>query len=383
VPASRAVDVPIVVVGAGPVGLFMAVRLRAAGIETVVVERRPERTPGSRAIGVHPPSVRAFDELGMGAALRQHAVRIQRARARGADGELAALDLAAAGEVLSLPQRCTEALLEARLEALGGRVERGLELVELRQDPLGVDVGLRGRGGDIGVRAAVVVSCDGRASRVRELLGIGGWGGRYPDRYLMADVPGETGAADEATITLHPDGVVERFPLPGAERWVVHAGTSVPDEPERRSALLRAAVAQRTGTTLAAERPVAASAFGIERFVAERFVRGRVALAGDAAHAVSPIGGQGMNLGWLDALALGPAVEALLDGAAPATVLGRYERHRRRRAREAVWRAELNTRLGRPMTPAQARWRDMALRVALRRPLRGLLIGAFTMRGLT
>jgi 2-polyprenyl-6-methoxyphenol hydroxylase-like FAD-dependent oxidoreductase len=375
-------SVPVVIVGAGPVGLFMAVRLRAAGVEVLVIERRSERTAHGRAIGVHPPSVDAFAALGMAEALRACAVRIRRARAQGVDGELALLDVTPAGELLALPQRATEGVLEQRLRALGGDVAYGHELVGLRQEGQGVEVRLRADGAERSVRALLVIGCDGRASRVRELLGVAGRGSRYPDRYLMVDAPGRVGAPDEALIALHPAGVVERFPLPEGERWVAHVGRSVPEAPEERAALLGGALARRVGVDLPSAATASTSAFGIERFVADRMAVGRVALCGDAAHAVSPIGGQGMNLGWLDAMALGEAVEAVLAGADPAVALGRYDLRRRRRAQRAVWRAELNTRLGRPMPATRARLRDGVLRLALRRPLDALLVGAFTMRGL-
>src|SRR5699024_2021681 len=141
----------------------------------------------------------------------------------------------------------------------------------------------------------------------------------YPDTYLMGDVA-DSGTRRGARIHLEPGGVIEAFPLPGAmRRWVAHTGTARlgtgrfgKSRSARTPEELAAIVRRRTGERIDPATNTMISAFGVRRRTAERMVDGRVVLIGDAAHEVSPIGGQGMTLGWLDALALAP----LLEGAA-------------------------------------------------------------------
>lgn len=390
---TKAVE-PVLVVGAGPVGLLLAARLRALGVATRLIERRPGPRYGSRAIGIHPPGLSALASVGADAAVRAAGVRIVEGVAFGACGPLGRLRFDADTPVLAVPQADTEAALLAALAAHGGVVEWGVRLdgLELAADG-GVTATLASPQGVRRVPARLVLGCDGRDSRVRALAGIRRHGGRYPDRYLMADLPDAGALGPRAEIRLHRQGLVESFPLPeGWRRVVVRVGeeASAEEGPGRRT--VDPALAQRV-CDLAAERGAdhfdpgrarMTSAFGVERWLAERFASGPVALAGDAAHVVSPIGGQGMNLGWLDALALAAAVA---DGAAsgPAALeaaLAAYAVRRRRAARRALWRAEWNMRLGRPLSPLQARARDAVLARALRPPWSGSLVGAFTMRGL-
>src|SRR5690606_12138386 len=133
-----------------------------------------------------------------------------------------------------------------------------------------------------------------------------------------------------AHIHLHRHGVVERFPLPGGRRrWVVHTGTErVPESAEE----LTDRAAARIGHGPDPATVSMLSAFAVQRRLARRMVSGRVVLAGDAAHGISPIGGQGMTLGWLDALALAPLLQHSLPGGRLEDHAGfaRYDAERRR-----------------------------------------------------
>lgn len=386
-----AVVEPVLVVGAGPVGLLVAARLARLGLAVRLVERRSEVRRSSRAIGVHPPGLAALASVAADEAVREAAVRIRAGRAVGASGPLGRLEFPADTPVLALPQWRSEAALEAALERFGGAVERGIELVDVRRGSPGrLLATLQRAGGQEELEVAVVVGCDGRASSVRTLAGIGWRGGPYPDRYLMADLPDVTGLRDEAAIHLHADGLAESFPLPDGWRRVVvrcqeapprsGVGESDPLVAQRVCELAEARGAGR----FRAEDARMTSAFGIEAALATRFVLGRVVLAGDAAHVVSPIGGQGMNLGWLDAVAVADALARVRERGPTAfgPELEAYAQRRRRAAQVALWRASVNTRLGRPVGALRASVRDALLRRALRPPWSRSLAGAFSMRGL-
>ncbi|GHC98924.1 FAD-dependent oxidoreductase [Zhihengliuella salsuginis] len=338
----------VVVAGAGPVGLYAAILLAGAGLDVVVLERRPERSGHSRAIGIHPPALAALERAGVADELIAGGVRIPGGEARSRGRAVGELSFGAVPGrhpyVLALPQFQTEGILERRLaDAAGAALHRGVEVRGLHQEPdRAVLVTSHGQ-----IAARFVVAADGARSTVRAAAGIRAPVRTYPDTYAMGDFP-ETGAdEDRAVLYLERAGIVESFPLPGGtRRWVARTRSLV----ERPTAgWLAATVAERTGVVLDPERNSMLSSFCVRRRIADEFVAGRVALAGDAAHEVSPIGGQGMNLGWLDAAMLAPLVAARLDGDDAGAGLAGYGTVRRRAARAAARQAHLNMMLGRPL----------------------------------
>ncbi|WP_432572037.1 FAD-dependent oxidoreductase [Kineococcus sp. SYSU DK005] len=397
----------VLVVGAGSAGLFLAAALAQRGVDVVVLERRTAAGTGSRAIGLHPPAVLALRALGLEQEALALGARVERGVARSRGRRLGALGFERAWPerpfVLTLPQHRTEALLARRLRQFApAALRRGWEVLGTREDGGVVHVTARGAGGPVRTwRARVLVGADGAHGGTRERAGIGAHGRTYPDTYLMGDFADTTGDAGTAVIHLEPAGVVESFPLPaGRRRWVVHTGAapSAPGAPSTPAApaapgapagasaqALAALVAARTGEVLDPATASAVSAFAVHRRLARRMVAGRQVLIGDAAHEISPIGGQGMTLGWLDAQALVPLLVRVLAGGTGAdlrSVRGfvRFERERTRAARTAARRAGLNTVLGRPAGAGLGRAREALVRALLGGPLRHPLAGAFTMR---
>lgn len=377
----RPSGVPVLLVGAGPVGLALGCMLAQRGVPFCLLERRTAPHRHSRSIGIHPPALEVLDTIGVAEEMIARGVRIGGGRAfsgRRPLGRIAFDRLPARYRfVLTLPQHRTEAILERRLEVLApGAIERGVVVGRVTQHDEGVVVSALRHGESAQWRAAVVVGCDGARGSVRPALGIGSEGGPYPDRYLMGDFADSTSLGSDAGIFLTREGVVESFPLPGGvRRWVARTTERVATQDARHLAVL---VERRTGVPLDPDTNTMLSAFGVERRFAQRFARGRAALAGDAAHLISPIGGQGMNLGWLDAAALSAALTGIVrQGRDAAATLERYGIERRRAARRAAFRSESNMRLGRPARFAAGR--DALLWLLLRPPLDRYAARFFTM----
>jgi len=201
----------------------------------------------------------------------------------------------------------------------------------------------------------------------------------YPDTYIMGDYADSTDLGPKAGIFLGQSGVVESFPLPGGlRRWVVKTNGLVDDpQPEQLASLVLSRTVHKVDISTCAM----ISSFRVSNFLASRMSKGRIALAGDAAHVVSPIGGQGMNLGWLDAYALLEALIAERDnGSFSAEPFLEYDSARCRAAKAARRRAELNMWLGRGSS--FGRIQKWAVKLILSQRFQPFFAKQFTMRGL-
>ncbi|AXJ11151.1 NAD(P)/FAD-dependent oxidoreductase [Arthrobacter sp. PM3] len=383
----------VLIIGAGPVGLFTAALLLQEGLEVQVLEQRRGPEPHSRAIGIHPPSLAALARAGAADALVAEGVRIRRGVAVARGKTLATMSFDGVSErfpfVLSLPQARTEVLLEQRVNELdGGALHRGVRVTGLCGDDARVSVEAAGPHGPARYSAPLVIAADGVRSGVRGLQGVGVRGKDYPDRYLMGDFADGTGFGPDAALFLAGAGIVESFPLPGRlRRWVVRLG---PGDPAARDVQaggrspdprwLAHCVRERTGHEVDEGSNSMLSSFGVRTRLARRMVSGRTVLIGDAAHEVSPIGGQGMNLGWLDAAALAPLVTAARDGQDIARRLRDFELARLRAAAKAARQAEINMALGRPLPDRLLAARNCAIGgVAAVPALNSLIARRFTM----
>lgn len=364
----------VVIVGAGPVGMLLAGRLHRAGLDVVVLERRPEASPGSRAIGLHAPVLAALEASGVTERLLADALRVERGEARSRGrllGEVRFDRLPTRFPfVATLPQSATEAVLAVDAPA----VRRGVDVTAVR--PEGGRARVFANGTDpLLARVAVVAAGVGSRGLVFRDHGVGVR--EYPDRYLMADLTAPGGPV--AVVHLDDGGVLESFPMPGGRRRFVAWDAGDDDDPTARTERLRVAL-ERRGESDAAAELASASAFRVRRAVASGLVHGALVVIGDTAHEVSPIGGQGMNLGLLDAATLAPLVtEWVRTGRRPDSDLTRWERGRIASARTAARLAAMNTSLGRPLGPTGDALRRAALRVALGTPAGRVVAHAYAM----
>ncbi|SOC48832.1 2-polyprenyl-6-methoxyphenol hydroxylase [Blastococcus aggregatus] len=333
----------VAVVGAGPVGLALALQAADHGAAVRIVERRTERFRPSRALMVHARTLELLRPLGVTAALLDRADTAPRARlhlgARAVPVELASLDLpdTAFPHLTLVRQMDVETVLEEALAARGVRVERGVEVRAVRDGRDTAVVELGGPSGHGDLRAAAVAGCDGVDSTVREAAGIGWRGGTYDREVVLADVDLdgdlEPGVAH---VVAGRRGLVFVFALGERAPWRLLAtrpcsattpepgrpGPPVP-LPELRRLLADAGLAARI-TAVAWS-----SSIRLQHRTATRFRRGRLFLAGDAAHASSPAGGQGMNAGLHDATNLGWKLALAQAATASESLLGSYDVERR------------------------------------------------------
>jgi 2-polyprenyl-6-methoxyphenol hydroxylase-like FAD-dependent oxidoreductase len=374
----------VLIVGGGPVGLFMAALLLRDGVAVRVLEQRTHPEGQSRAIGIHPPALTALQGVDVAGRLVAEGVRIRRGIAIGGGIRLAEMSFAGVSDsfpyVLSLPQTRTEAVLEQRVrEYDAGALHRGVRLTRLHDDGGRVTVDASSRGGTARYSARFVIAADGVRSTVRAMNGTGLTAKNYPDSYLMGDFADSTGFGPDAALFLAGQGIVESFPLPGKlRRWVLRlgAGASGAD-----AGWLTRRIRERTGIDVDPGTNSMLSSFGVRSRLARRMVSGRTVLIGDAAHEVSPIGGQGMNLGWLDAVALAPLVLAALQGGAVPAQWRSFERSRMRAAARAARQSEINMALGRPLAGGLLAVRNGAISAAAAVPAVNTLVARrFTMQ---
>jgi 2-polyprenyl-6-methoxyphenol hydroxylase-like FAD-dependent oxidoreductase len=372
-------DHEVVIVGAGPVGLLLACLLVQDGIDVVVCERRAAADPRTRAIGIHRPGLDALDAVELGPSVLHKALRLDGGDVISRGRTLASLSFTSDRPILVLPQQQTDALLRDRLRLLSPGALRSAHAVRGVRDEgpfvrLSVDT-------DDGVReitGALVVAADGVRSARREELGIA-WRPRAgAGAYAMADAA-DVSDDRRARLYCEPDGLVESFPLPaGRRRWVVRRG-SADAEPLTAAAFLDV-VETRTGVRPEIPDEVVPSLFGAAQHTARSHGRGRVVLLGDARHEISPIGGQGMNLGWMDAVRLAETI--VRDRARGSYDFRGYGRRTRRSARVAQRRSAFYMSMGRPADGASLVARDILIRTLGSAPLRRASAGMITMRGI-
>jgi len=339
-------DTDVLVIGAGPSGLTLAASLVKQGVATTVVDRQAAGASTSRAAVVNARTLEVLDDLDVARRLVKEGIHAPRFTIRDGRRTLIPVDFSVLPTdypySLMVPQATTERLLLERLTELGGTVLRPKTLASLIQDADGVTATFDD--GEL-IRARYVVGADGMHSIVREQAGIGFEGGAYQESFTLADVRlrGEA-PPDEVILFWAKAGLTVVAPLPGDIYRIV---APVADAPEEPSAAFVQQLLDERG--LGAGRMVVTdvvwgSRFRIHHRVADTYRAGRLLLAGDAAHVHSPAGGQGMNLGIQDGVALAGALAAVLAGASDS-VLDEYNATRRPIAHQVVEMTDRLTRL--------------------------------------
>lgn len=322
-------DTDVLVVGAGPTGMALAASLAVRGVSTILLDAQAEGANTSRAAVIHASTLESLQPIGVVDELIREGLPIRRFAIRDRDRLLLPIGfeqlLSPYNYVLMLSQAVTERVLRDKLQELRVPVLRPRRLVRIDQDDDGVLATLESGGR---YRARFLVGADGMHSAVRESMGIAFEGNTYSESFVLADVKLAGGQpTDEVTLYFSPPGMVVVAPLPDGNSRIVAAVDEAPEQPEASwiQALLDARGPQAMPARV--EEMVWSSRFRVHHRLASQYRKGRVMLAGDAAHVHSPAGGQGMNIGIQDAVCLADVLARAVSGYMLA--LDEYEKSRR------------------------------------------------------
>lgn len=336
----------VLISGAGPTGLVLALWLTKLGVSVRIVDKTAEPGTTSRALAVQARTLELYRQLDLANAVvaRGHQVPAGNFWVKGKrKAGISLRDLGAGLTpypfMLIFPQDEHEKLLIERLAALGTNVERRTELVNFVERNNSVTARLRcADGSEQDCEASYLVGCDGARSKVRELIGTGFPGGTYPHVFYVADVEARGPALNgELHVDLDEADFLAVFPLAGQGRARL-IGTVRGVRAQRAETLTIVDVSDRAITNMKVKivKVNWFSTYHVHHRVTQHFRKGRVFLAGDAAHIHSPAGGQGMNTGIGDAINLAWKLAAVLRGRAGDALLDSYEAERIGFARRLV-----------------------------------------------
>lgn len=329
----------VAISGGGPVGLCLALLLARRGISVRVFEAVPKLTEDLRASTFHPPTLDMLDGIGMTDGLLDQGLICPHWQVRmHPSSERAIFDLSVLSDVTNHPYRLqceqwklSRALLAALSDEPNAEVQFGAEVETVTQDGDGVTVGIKGPEGRIEHRARFGVGADGARSAVRAAMGLSLEGETFPETTILVTTtfPFEDHLEGLSNVSYcwKEGGNFSLLRVPG--RWRVsiypREDLSVEEqlEPDAIERALQEIVPQAAPYEIRESRP-----YRIHQRIVPNYVRGRLALAGDAAHLNSPAGGMGLNGGLHDAFELSETLAAILDGA-PHDLLNRYDRRRR------------------------------------------------------
>jgi len=355
----------ILIVGAGPSGLALAVELKRRGVNAVIVDQQPAGVNTSRACVVHARTMEVLEPIGVTRDLLAEGIKVPIFRIHDRDRPLLTVDFSEIPSfyrfTLMIPQNRVEQILLQHLESLGCNVMRPCKLIRYTTSPSRVEAQIQVNGSDQSIRAQWLIGCDGMHSSVREQSGIAFSGGEYQASFVLADVRMDWPLSrEEVTLFYSPKGLVVVAPLPGERFRIVATVDEAPDVPslEFMQAILDA---RGPSTSPGRLHDVAwSSRFHIHHRLARTPRKGRVLLCGDAAHVHSPAGGQGMNTGIQDSISLAQALTSTLrDG--DEALLDAWAAQRHRVASDVVTLTDRMTRVATIKSPTGQALRNIAV----------------------
>ena len=333
----------VLIVGAGPVGLTMAVQLTRYGIPCRIVEKRSGTTDKSKAIAVHSRTMEIFEDMGIIHEALDRGLRCEGGSVFANDERIVHITIEDLDTpypfILDLNQSDTEAILWEHLQSLGVEVEWQTKLTNLEQNDETVNVTIQKFDGSTEkLSVDYVCACDGAHSFCRQALNLDFPGDAYPREFLLADVQIDwSNSRNELYAYLSEKGFAIAAPIKGGN-WRVITESSL--EPSLQDASksnqesptledLRKILQEIVPTPFVISNPIWLSYFRIHHRMLNHFREGRVFFAGDAAHIHSPVGGQGMNTGIQDAYNLAWKLGLVYQGIGQQQLLDSYDAERR------------------------------------------------------
>jgi 2-polyprenyl-6-methoxyphenol hydroxylase-like FAD-dependent oxidoreductase len=342
---SKASGVDVLVVGAGPTGLVLALWLTRLGVRVRIIDKTSAPGTTSRAVAVHARTLEFYNQIGLADAVVEGGWKALAAnvwvagkrKARAVFGEMGA-GLSPFPYALLFTQDEHERLLIDRLAECGVYVERQRELVGFDQSADGVVARLRDTAGsEERCEASYLAGCDGSHSAVRAGLGIGFPGGTYDHLFYVADVIGSGPTMNgEIHVDLEGTDFLAVFPLKGQGRARLVGIVRETKASNHELSWNDISTAVLDQMHIDVDEVTWFSTYHVHHRVAAQFRRGRAFLLGDAAHVHSPVGGQGMNTGIGDAVNLAWKLAAVLHRRMHPSVLDTYEPERIAFARRLV-----------------------------------------------
>ncbi|HEV2574403.1 MAG TPA: FAD-dependent monooxygenase [Beijerinckiaceae bacterium] len=338
---------PVVIAGAGPVGMVAAADLVRQGVPVTVLEAGAELSGESRASTFHPPTLDMLDDLGFAKTLIAQGLKAPQVQyASMIDGQLGTFDFADIADLTRHPFRLqaeqfklTRIILEALHDNPLFDIRFGAELKGLSQDEQGVDLTFTGPNGDETLRCAWLIGADGANSIVRRSQDIPFEGFTWAERFLVittpADVEAERPGVTSVSYWADPQRWHFFLRIMGAWRIMIPVPPDIPDDTVTSTGFARDMLVSILPK--AKDAPILhTTLYRVHQRVADNFRKGRTFLAGDAAHINNPLGGMGMNGGVHDALNLTHLLGPVIKGEADASTLEAYERQRRAVTMDAI-----------------------------------------------
>jgi 3-(3-hydroxy-phenyl)propionate hydroxylase len=383
--AARPAHHPVIIVGAGPVGLALAIDLAQRGVRAVLLDDADRIGEGSRAICFSKKSLEIFDRLGCAEPMLEKGVRWSRGRVFQGEHELYSFDLLPEGghkmpAFINLQQFHVEKRLVDRAGALPEidlRWRNRVVAVERHADHAAL--GIETPDGPYSLTADWLVACDGARSPIRAMLGLGFGGEVFDDQFLIADV------------RMTADFPVERWfwfdpPFHAGQSALLHKqpddiwridlqlGRDADAEAEKRPEAVIPRIERMLGHRDFTLEWVSVYKFQCKRL--ERFVHDRVVFAGDSAHQVSPFGARGANSGLQDAENLAWKLALVLKGEAAPGLIESYHVERSEAADENILHSTRATDFLSPHAPAEKALRDAALSLARHAPFARAMVNS-------